>query len=75
MQDVLAILIAAVAAVYLARRVWLRIVYGKRGTCGTCPGCGPTDSVKQVPLVTIDQVTSSATSGDKTVHHRGHDGE
>ena len=60
MQDILAILIAAVAAAYIARRVWLRMLYGKRGTCNTCPGCGPSDSVKQVPLVTLDQVTSSA---------------
>ncbi len=76
MQDILAILIVAVAAIYLARRLWLRLVLGRRGTCGLCPGCSPSESVKQRALVTLDQLQSSATSlsqtEDSPQRHRDH---
>jgi hypothetical protein len=60
MQDVLAILIAVVAALYLVRRTWLRVVRGKRGACGMCPGCAPVQSIRRHPLVPLDQLQSSA---------------
>jgi hypothetical protein len=52
MQDLLAIAIAAVAAIYLARQMWLRLSR-KGGSCGSCPSCSADDSIKSRPLVNI----------------------
>ncbi|MCA9222847.1 MAG: FeoB-associated Cys-rich membrane protein [Planctomycetales bacterium] len=38
-QDILALLIIAVAAMYVARRAWLTLRGGKSGGCSTCRGC------------------------------------
>lgn len=53
MQDLLAILIVAVAAGYLARRMWLRVAGRKSGACGSCSNCGPAGAERPKPLVTI----------------------
>jgi len=52
MQDLLAIAIAAAAVAYLVRQAWLRFAR-KGGSCGSCPNCGPNDSIKSRPLVNI----------------------
>jgi hypothetical protein len=60
MQNVIAILIVAAAAAYLARMAWLRFYSQKGGSCGSCPSCSANDSIKQRPLVTISMDLSHA---------------
>ena len=60
MQDLLAILIVAIAAGFLIRRAWQRIARRQSGACGSCSNCGAADSLKSKPLVTIMQIMSHA---------------
>ena len=53
MQDILAILIVAVAAGYLVRQTWLRLASKRGGSCGSCSNCSASDSLKTRPLVNI----------------------
>lgn len=58
-QNVIAIVIACLAAAYLARRAWLHFVRGE-GKCGSCPSCGESDTIKSRPLVNISPDMSHA---------------
>jgi hypothetical protein len=60
MQDVLAILIVAIAAAFLALRGWQRFARRQGGACGSCPSCSSGDSLQSKPLVTITPVKSHA---------------
>jgi hypothetical protein len=59
MQDILAILIAVVAAAFLLRRAWQRLA-SRRGACGSCPNCPSAGSAKSPPLVSISPIVSHA---------------
>jgi hypothetical protein len=60
MQDILAILIVAIAASFLARRGWQRFARRQGGACGSCPSCSASDSLHSKPLVTITPIMSRA---------------
>jgi hypothetical protein len=53
MQDILAMLIVAVAAGYLARQAWWRFSRKQDGSCGSCSSCSSSESIKSRPLVSI----------------------
>src|SRR5262249_12835262 len=57
MQDILAILIAAAAAAFLAYRGWQRLA-ARRAGCGACSHCPSNSSLKATPLVTISPIVS-----------------
>jgi hypothetical protein len=59
-QDFLAILIAAAAAGYLARKLWLRLAHRSGGGCDSCSSCGSGDSIKSRPLMSISLDKSHA---------------
>jgi hypothetical protein len=48
MQDFIALLIVAVAAGYLTRSAWLRVVSKRAGGCGTCGSCGTGKQLVQI---------------------------
>jgi hypothetical protein len=56
MQDVIAILIAAVASAFLVRRAWHRVVRPSSGACGSCGNCPTSDSMNGQRLVSISPV-------------------
>jgi FeoB-associated Cys-rich membrane protein len=61
MQQVLTILIVAIAAAYLARAAWIRFYGEKGGTCGSCSNCSSAnDSIKSRPLINISLDMSHA---------------
>jgi hypothetical protein len=60
-QDVVAILIAVMSAVFLARKTWLRLAGQAGKSCGACHGCGANESIKSRPLVNISLDMSRAT--------------
>jgi hypothetical protein len=60
MQDLLAILIAAAAAAFLARRAWQRLTHRRAAACGSCSSCNSTNSLNSQPLVTISPIISHA---------------
>jgi hypothetical protein len=60
MQDLLAILIALVAAAFLARRAWQPLAHRRAGACGGCANCHSADSLKSPPLVPVDQIRIQA---------------
>jgi hypothetical protein len=62
MQDAIAILIAVVAAGFLARRAWLRFA-ARRSGCGACSSCPSADSTKSATLVNISPVVSRPALG------------
>ncbi|HEX2476349.1 MAG TPA: FeoB-associated Cys-rich membrane protein [Lacipirellulaceae bacterium] len=57
MQDVIAILIVAFAAAFLARRGWRHFMSRSTGACGTCASCPASASTTQ-PLITISPLGS-----------------
>jgi hypothetical protein len=60
MQDILAILIAALAAMFLAHRAWQRLVIRRDGGCGSCAHCPSFNVRKSPPLVAISPISRSA---------------
>ncbi|MDZ4656757.1 MAG: FeoB-associated Cys-rich membrane protein [Bythopirellula sp.] len=56
MQDILALTIVALAAAYLGRAAWQRIMQKRTGSCGTCGSCAS----NQKPLVQIQSRISHA---------------
>jgi hypothetical protein len=60
MQDAIAILIVAIAAVFLARRGWQRFARRQGGACGSCPSCSSSEALQSKPLVTITPIVSHA---------------
>jgi hypothetical protein len=62
MQDLIAILIAAVAAAFLARRAWQQLKHRSSGACRTCAGCSSSNAVTIKQLVTISPLKSQAES-------------
>jgi hypothetical protein len=60
MQDFLAISIVAIAAGYLARQGWLRLVRKSGGACGSCSNCGSDRTANSLPIVTLSNTTSHA---------------
>jgi hypothetical protein len=48
MQDFVALLIVALATVYLTRAAWLRVVVKRAGGCGTCGSCGTGKQLIQI---------------------------
>jgi hypothetical protein len=62
MQDTIAILIVFAAALFLARRAWLRLARRTAGGCGSCGNCSSSDVVNSRQLVSIAVDFSHATS-------------
>jgi hypothetical protein len=60
MQDFLAILIAAGAGAFLARRGWLHFTRRKAGACGACANCPSSSTPVPANLVTISPIVSHA---------------
>jgi hypothetical protein len=56
MQDIVAILIVAVAAAFLVRRAWWRLARRSNGACGSCGGCRSSNTPESPALVTIIDV-------------------
>jgi hypothetical protein len=67
MQDILAILIATLAAAFLAYRTWLKLAHRSGGSCGSCSNCGTNDSIKSRQLVTISPEMPHAESQRRRV--------
>jgi hypothetical protein len=59
MQDILAILIVAIAAAFLAQRAWRHVTKRAAGRCGSCANCSGTDTDHSQQLVTIMPFRSS----------------
>jgi FeoB-associated Cys-rich membrane protein len=66
MQNAFTLLIVAAAAGYLAWRTWSFVKRRKQSACGGCGSCASGDNTqtKVLPLVTIEPLSSSKTSGD-----------
>ena len=54
MQDLLAILLALLAAGYLVRFAWRRFGGGQGGACGSCSSCGSAHAPSVRPLVSLE---------------------
>lgn len=77
-QDILALIAAAIAAVFVFRALW-RTMSGQGGCgcsgekkCATSSGERPDFGIKRVPLVTLDQVGKPQTksrTGDSKENH------
>ncbi len=64
-QDIVALSLAALAGVYLARRTWL--ILARRGKGAACGGCGECAAAKAStpPVVQLD-LTAPVPRGEKT---------
>jgi hypothetical protein len=60
MQDMLAILITCLAAVFLMRCAWQHFTQRRSGNCGNCAGCPSSNSSHLQPLVTLSESLSHA---------------
>ena len=63
-QDILALALVAVAAIYVAYRAW-RVLTRKRTTgcdtgCSTCPQSDPKSTSEAKPFVSIERLTTKS---------------
>ncbi|GAB4459169.1 MAG: hypothetical protein OHK0029_21340 [Armatimonadaceae bacterium] len=57
-QQIISLILVAMAAVYVARQLWRQMSAGEDGGCGGCNGCGKPSPMtrpapKAVPLITL----------------------
>jgi hypothetical protein len=58
-QELVALMVVALAAGYLTRRAW-RLVSGKKsGGCGTCSSCGTTSTNPNGEVISIESLVES----------------
>jgi hypothetical protein len=58
-QDLVALIVVALATGYLARRTWRVLGGSKSGGCGTCSSCDTNDAKQSGNIISIESLVES----------------